>query len=122
MARKSNVETTEVPETETTEAEPVKVNGLDLASLTEADRKVLARLLGKALPSQGVVKISVRKQQGGDCLCGCGRQTKSEFAAGHDAQMKSLLKSLVEGTESTQINHKQFSKATAQKFLAERGW
>lgn len=112
-------DTTTTSDIETPKAKSTQV---DIASLKPADRKVLVRLFGE-IPTSGAIRVQVAKRSStGVCLCGCGGETKSEFKAGHDAQMKSLLRSLVAGAESNQINHRQFTKATAQTFLTARGW
>ena len=109
---------------ESTTTETVPSNVVRTADLTKAQMKVLVEVFGtipdsKAITLQGR-KGSVKTQP--DCECGCGVDVPRTFKAGHDAQMKSLLNSLANGTETTQINHLQFSKASATAELAKRGW
>jgi hypothetical protein len=100
------------------------VKVIRVADLTTAQRKALVALFG-ALPEGNAVTLQARKgnpKTQVNCECGCGEVAKSLFIAGHDAKMKSLLNSVANGTETTQINHLQFSKATATAELAKRGW
>lgn len=107
----------EVPEA--VKAEVVRV---DLAALSAADRKVLTRLFG-SVPTSGQARLQTAKRTlSGVCTCGCGEATKSEFTIGHDAKMKSMLKSVVANETPKTPNYKGFTKVTAQKFLIERGW
>lgn len=110
----ANVETTEAP----------KVEPVDLAALSAADRKTIERVFGVTLPKAGTARLTTKRPAVAECGCGtgCGKTTASEFASGHDMRRKSNLRLIAEGQTPNFPNVEGITKAAAKAELARRGW
>lgn len=69
-----------------TTKKPVSVRGAEQAAAMASIDKAKQKADGKAEP-----KAAAKPRSSHDCLCGCGKETLSLFAPGHDARVKGII-------------------------------